>query len=142
MLHLIARRLSDKGVTIVAHLLFGVLGLWLVQRLFFYEQTEKTAILNTQGLTGLWVIGVASVVSILSTSFKQRQVYLLSCPYSYLGMVPEGAIPVVAWTRLCHDCLGSSYNHLARSRAPFEFQPANNRRHGNFAHCCRQAILG
>ena len=85
VLHLIARRLSDKGVTIAAHLLFGGLGLWLVQRLFFYEQTEETAILNAQALTDLWVIGVASVVSILSISSKQRQVYLFLAHIVILG---------------------------------------------------------
>lgn len=84
VLHLIARRLSDKAVAIAAHLLFGVLGLWLVQRLF-YGQTEGTAMLNTQALTDLWVIGVASVVSILSTSSEQRKVYLFLVHIAILG---------------------------------------------------------
>jgi uncharacterized membrane protein len=75
ILHLIARRLSDRGVAMTAHLLFGVLALWLVQRLFF-RPTEGTAILNMQGLTDLWVIGVGSFVSLLSTSSQQRKVYL------------------------------------------------------------------
>lgn len=84
VLHFIARRLSDKRVGIAANLLFGVLGLWLIQRLF-YGQAEGTAIFNTQALTDLWVIGIASVVSILLTSSEQKKVYLFLAHIAILG---------------------------------------------------------
>jgi uncharacterized membrane protein len=75
ILHLTARRLSDKGVAIASRLLFGLVALWLFQRLFF-RQSEGTAILNMQGLTDFWVIGVGSVVSLFSLSTEQRKIYL------------------------------------------------------------------
>lgn len=82
VLHFIARRLSDKRIAFVAHLLFGVLGVWLIQRLF-YGQAEGTAIFNTQALTDLWVIGLASVVSILLT--EQKKAYLFPVHIAILG---------------------------------------------------------
>jgi len=84
VLHLIAHRLSAKGLAIAAHLLFGTLGLWLVPRLY-YMQAEGTAIFNAQALTDLWMIGVASGVSLLFTSSEERKVYRLFIHILVLG---------------------------------------------------------
>ncbi|NIT61360.1 MAG: DUF2339 domain-containing protein [Aliifodinibius sp.] len=84
VLHFVARRLSDKRVTLTAHLLFGVLGLWVIQRIF-YGQAEEIAIFNTQALTDLWVIGLASAVSMLFSSSEERKVYLFLVHIAILG---------------------------------------------------------
>ena len=84
VLHFVARRLSDKRVAIGAHLLFGVICLWLIQRIF-YGQVEETAMFNTQALTDLWVIGLASAVSMLFSSSEERKVYLFLVHVAILG---------------------------------------------------------
>ncbi|MCH8569478.1 MAG: DUF2339 domain-containing protein [Balneolales bacterium] len=83
-LHLIARQLSGRAIVKFAHYLFIFLGLWLLLRLFS-DQTQGTAILNIQALTDLWVIVAASVISLLLSSYKQRNVYLLFVHIAILG---------------------------------------------------------
>jgi uncharacterized membrane protein len=86
VLHIVARRLSDKIINIAAHIFFGVIGLWLVQRLF-YGDAEGIAVFNMQALTDLWAIGVTSGIAILATSFeeKEKNIYLLLIHIAVLG---------------------------------------------------------
>jgi uncharacterized membrane protein len=84
VLHFIARRFSDRRVAISAHILFGALGLWLIQRLF-YGQAQGTAIFNTPAITDLWVIAIASVVSIGAISSEEKKVYLFLVHLAILG---------------------------------------------------------
>jgi uncharacterized membrane protein len=84
VLHFIARRLSDKRVAISAHLLFGAVGLWLLERLII-GQAQGTAIFNIPAMTDLWVIVTASVVSIRATSSEEKKVYLFLVHLAVLG---------------------------------------------------------
>ena len=85
VLHLIAYRLSDKGVAVTAHLLFGFVGLWLVFRLLDEQTTGITAILNARAVTDFWIIGVASAVSILFKSAQEKKVYRFLAHIAFLG---------------------------------------------------------
>ena len=84
VLHLIARRLSDKGIAIGAHILFIVLGVWLGGRLLF-SQVEGPPIVNAQALTNVWVIGVALGITKLLKSVKEQNVYRLAAHVAILG---------------------------------------------------------
>ena len=75
VLHFVARRLSDRIVCVYAHLLFGVLAVWLGIRLVF-EAGETTGILSAPALTDLWVIATALVVARVYGS-PERIIYLL-----------------------------------------------------------------
>lgn len=84
VLQFIARRLSDKKVAITAHLLFGALGLWLIQRLSC-GQVLGNAIFNMPAMTNLWVITVASVVSVRAIYSNEKKIYLFLAHLALLG---------------------------------------------------------
>lgn len=86
VLHVVARRIPDKIIAAVAHILFGVIGLWLVPRLF-YGDAQGIAVFNMQALTDLWVIGVASAIAILATRSEEKEkiIYLLLLHIAVLG---------------------------------------------------------
>ncbi len=75
-LHFLACRLSDRVTAIGAHLIFLVLGVWLVVRLVSMK-VEGIAILNAQALTDLAVIAAGIVVSRVLQSREAVQVYRL-----------------------------------------------------------------
>jgi len=83
-LHLLARRLSDRGISVAAHILFGIVGLWLIQRLFT-EQVEGRFILNVKAVTDLLVITITSIVTIFYLSGDEKKGYFLFIHISILG---------------------------------------------------------
>ena len=103
-LHLLANRLSDKWITLVAHILFGIVGFWLVQRLFD-EPVEGRFILNVRAVTDLWVIGIGSIITIFYLSGDEKKVYFLFIHIAILGWflrelssIPHGqGYVTIAW---------------------------------------------
>ena len=75
VLHFAARRLADRIVGVFAHLLFGVLAVWLGIRLVF-EADQTTGILTASALTDLWVIATALIVARAYGS-PEKSIYLL-----------------------------------------------------------------
>jgi uncharacterized membrane protein len=73
-LHFLALRFSDKKTAITAHLLFGIVGIWLIQRLL-KEHAQGTVLFNIQAMTDLWVIVMAFVVSIRAKFTEEKQIY-------------------------------------------------------------------
>ncbi|HUU28822.1 MAG TPA: DUF2339 domain-containing protein [archaeon] len=68
ILHLVSHRLSDRGTAIAAHILFGVLAIWLIfHQSWLYQQTsmkaEETTIFNARVLIDFAVIAAAFGVS-------------------------------------------------------------------------------
>lgn len=57
-LHLIARRLADRRVAFGGHILFAVVGAWLVQRAFYLD-LPGSSLFNAHSLSDLWVVAVA-----------------------------------------------------------------------------------
>ena len=76
MLHLVSWRLSDRGTGVCAHLLFGVLAVWLAGRLVadFTFKPEGTAILNAQSIADLAVIAAGLG---LTTMFRTKEAVTL-----------------------------------------------------------------
>ncbi|HKI46778.1 MAG TPA: DUF2339 domain-containing protein [Balneolales bacterium] len=103
-IHILANRLSDKWITLAAHILFGIVGFWLVERLFA-GPVEGRFILNVQAVTDLWVIGIGSIVTIFYLSGDEKKVYFLFIHIAILGWflrelssIPHGqGYVTIAW---------------------------------------------
>jgi uncharacterized membrane protein len=104
VLHFIARRLPDRRVAISAHLLFGLVAIWLLHRLSG-GQTSGTAVFNMPALTDFWVLLAASVVAIRALSTDEKKVYLFLAHLALLGwflrelaVLPNGqGYVTIAW---------------------------------------------
>lgn len=84
LLHLIARRRSDKIMAAGGHGLFVVLGIWLLLRLLF-EYDTGTPKFDLNILIDLVGIGAAIVVSLLTKSINVRRVYFLFAYVAFAG---------------------------------------------------------
>ena len=84
ILHLICRRLADRGTAIGAHLLFAAVGIWLAERLFS-TPVMGMAILNTKALTYFTVIAAASGISVVLRSRREQLAYRLAAHAALLG---------------------------------------------------------
>jgi len=104
VLHLVAHRLSDRRIALSAHLLNGIIVLWLFERLFD-GRSQGTAVFNAQAMIDLWVMGVASVVSFRALTGTARRLYLALLHIAVLGWflrelssLPDGqAYVTIAW---------------------------------------------
>ncbi len=86
ILHLIAFRYKDVGMERTGILIFGVVGIWMVQRLVPGIDTQSPALINPQALTDLAVMGLA-----FGSSFFVRQVEVRVAYRSFAH------IAVLAW---------------------------------------------
>ncbi len=86
VLHLICRRLSDRGTAISAHLLFAAIGVWLAERLLV-TPVAGMAILNVKALTYLAVIAAASGISVILRSHTEQLAYRLTAHVALLGWI-------------------------------------------------------
>ncbi len=86
ILTLIARRLSDKLISSIAHIFFVVLAWWLWFRLIQTPQSETT-ILNPRALTDLFVIATAFALSKLYGPSIARRIYLLAATIALAGFL-------------------------------------------------------
>jgi hypothetical protein len=103
-LHIISKRLSDKGLSFGAHVLFIVLGIWLGYRIFVAAGVG-TPILNAKALTDFFVIVSGLGVSVLFRLREVRYTYQLIAHIAFLGWLlkelsalPNGqAYVTIAW---------------------------------------------
>ena len=74
-LHLIARRLSDRRIAFGGHILYAIIGGYLLLRLA-YEPAETPAFFNTPSLVDLWTIACITASSFVWSKKPVRQIYL------------------------------------------------------------------
>ena len=84
VLHLICRRLADRGTAIGAHLLFAAVGIWLAERLFV-TPVAGMALLNAKALTSIAVIAAASGISLVLRTRAEQLAYRLAAHVALLG---------------------------------------------------------
>ncbi len=83
VLHMVALRISNRGVSVFAHILFGICGLALMNRLSLTEISQlmqpatASPIINARALTDLWVIGLGVLMSFRLRSIVEKRVYLI-----------------------------------------------------------------
>jgi uncharacterized membrane protein len=112
VLHLVARRFSDRVVSWSAHALFGVIALWLGGRLAFGVLeatfgfgTRPPAFLNVQAFADLSAIVLAFAVSGVVAPRSAGRVYRIVAHAAVLGLIlseflslPNGAsLALVSW---------------------------------------------
>ena len=125
-LHLLSHRLSNRALLVGGHLLFALVGLWLVERLTVNSDASALgvqAIVDTSAITDLAVLGAALGTS---TVLRPRQVAfayricvhaaLLGWLWRELSVLPDGdAYVTVAWGLYTVALLVAGLQ-LARSR--------------------------
>ena len=93
ILRLLAHRLKDEAVTVVCHLFFGALGLWIAQRLLSGAGVG-TPVFNTQAAADGISIAAAIGASMLAASTRERWVYRLGAHVAFLGWLLRELSPV------------------------------------------------
>jgi hypothetical protein len=99
-LHFVARQVNKKAITIFAHVLFGIICLWLGDRLYLTQLSrlmdlhDGTPILNARALTDLVVIGLGVLMSVRLRLIFEKRIYLI------ISLVAFGA-----W--LCRELSGN-----------------------------------
>lgn len=83
-LHLLARRTNDGKVAAGAHVLFGLVGWWLLLRLFAAGATG-TPIANARALSDLAIIVIATALALRVLAKEGRLTYLLAGHIAFLG---------------------------------------------------------
>ncbi|MDQ3911034.1 MAG: DUF2339 domain-containing protein [Actinomycetota bacterium] len=107
-LHLLSRRLSERALLVGGHLLFALVGLWLVERLIVNSDVGVIglqAIFNTSAITDLAVLGLALGTSTVLRPHEAAFVYRICVHAAFLGwlwrelsVLPDGdAFVTVAW---------------------------------------------
>jgi uncharacterized membrane protein len=107
-LHLLSRRLSDRALLVGGHLLFAIVGLWLVERLTDSVDAGTLGIqatFDTSAITDLAVLGTALGVSAVLRPQEASLVYRICVHAAFLGwlwrelsVLPDGdAYVTVAW---------------------------------------------
>ena len=84
VLHLISRRLGDRGTAISGHILFAVVSLVLANRLLSVA-VEGTPVFNTPALSNLAVIAVGLAISFALRPGKEQRAYRLAVHAGLLG---------------------------------------------------------
>jgi hypothetical protein len=107
-LHLLSHRLSNRALLVGGHLLFALVGLWLVERLTVNSDASALgiqAIFDTSALTDLAVLGAALGASTVLRPRQVAFVYRICVHAAFLGwlwrelsVLPDGdAYVTVAW---------------------------------------------
>src|SRR5918994_470657 len=107
-LHLLSRRMSDRALFVGGHLLFALVGLWLVERLTFNVDAGARGvqtIFDTSAVTDLAVLSLALGASTVLRSREAAFVYRICIHAAFLGWVwrevsvlPDGdAYVTIAW---------------------------------------------
>jgi hypothetical protein len=102
-LHLLAKRLEENALRVCGHLLFGIVGLWLMHRIA-EEGRPDIALLNLRAATDAAIIG-AGLLAATWMSDRHATVYHVSAHIAILGWIwrelsqlPSGeAIVTVTW---------------------------------------------
>jgi len=125
-LHLLSRRLSDRALLVGGHLLFALVGLWLVERLTVTLDAGVLgvqAIFDTSTITDLAVLSLALGTSTVLRPQEGAFVYRICVHAAFLGwlwrelsVLPDGdAYVTVAWGLYTVALLVAGLQ-LARSR--------------------------
>jgi uncharacterized membrane protein len=125
-LHLLSHRLSNRALLVGGHLLFALVGLWLVERLTINSDASALgvqAIFDTSAITDLAVLGAALGTSTVLRPRQVAFVYRICVHAAFLGwlwrelsVLPDGdAYVTVAWGLYTVALLVAGL-HLARSR--------------------------
>jgi hypothetical protein len=83
-LHLVAGRVSSKRISILAHILFAICGLWLIDRLYLTEVSrlmetlEGTPIFNARALADLAILILCLLISPKFRTINEKRFYLIS----------------------------------------------------------------
>ena len=107
-LHLLSRRISGRDLLVGGHLLFALVGLWLVERLTVNSDVGALgvqAIFNASAITDLAVLSLALGASTVLRPHEAAFVYRICVHAAFLGWLwrelsglPEGdAYVTVAW---------------------------------------------
>jgi uncharacterized membrane protein len=107
-LHLLSRRMSDRALLVGGHLLFALVGLWLVERLTFNVDAGVRGvqtIFDTSAVTDLAVLSLALGASTVLRSREAAFVYRICVHAAFLGwlwrglsVLPDGdAYVTIAW---------------------------------------------
>jgi uncharacterized membrane protein len=107
-LHLLSRRLSDRALLVGGHLLFAMVGLWLVERLKGTVDAGALGIqatFDTSAITDLAVLGAALAASTVLRPQAATLAYRICVHAAFLGwlwrelsVLPDGdAYVTVAW---------------------------------------------
>jgi len=105
ILRIVASRMGDRKISISSHVLFGLVGVWILDR-FMTGSTASIALFNLDALTELFIIGIAGLA--VPGYLKERNpklVYRLAAHVALLGwllkellILQEGqALVTVAW---------------------------------------------
>ena len=93
-LKFIASRNDESMMEAGSHLLFAVLGLWLMERLFDYP-VSSTPIFNLDSLTELLVISIGGLaIPWLSKNETAARVYLTAAHLAFLGWLLKEFVPM------------------------------------------------
>jgi uncharacterized membrane protein len=125
-LHLLSHRLSNRALLVGGHLLFALVGLWLVERLTVNSDASALgvqAIFDTSAITDLAVLGAALGTSTVLRPRQVAFVYRICVHAAFLGwlwrelsVLPDGdAYVTVAWGLYTVALLVAGL-HLARSQ--------------------------
>ena len=99
-LHLLARRLSDRILSIEAHILFLAVGTWLFVRLAvgtvegLFAASSPTAFFDVRTLVDLAVIALAFAASITISPDIIRRVYRISAHAAVAGLLLRELLPL------------------------------------------------
>jgi len=83
VLHLVALQVNNRGISIFAHVLFGICGLALLDRLSLTEFSllmqapPASPIINSSALANLWVIGLGVMMSLRFKSIIEKRSYII-----------------------------------------------------------------
>ncbi len=83
--HLLAKRLEDNALGICGHLLFGIVGLWLMQRIA-EEGRPDTAVLNLRAAADAAIIG-AGLLAATRMNERHAVVYRVFAHVAILGWI-------------------------------------------------------
>jgi len=125
-LHLVSRKLSNRALLVGGHLLFALVGLWLVERLTGNSDAGAPgvrAVFDTSAITDLAVLGLALGTSTVLRPQEAAFVYRICVHAAFLGwlwrelsVLPDGdAYVTVAWGLYTVALLVAGL-HLARRR--------------------------
>lgn len=84
VLHLLARGLTNKSITVYSHILYSIIALWMILRLAF-DTHQGTPILNPHALSSLWVVASVFLSSLLLKHATEKLVYRIAGHIALLG---------------------------------------------------------
>ncbi|MDQ5824533.1 MAG: DUF2339 domain-containing protein [Chloroflexota bacterium] len=115
-LHFVSRRLSDRGTSVMGHILWACVALWvgasfafdIIVALFGGRGTEEVPVFNAQALSYLAVIGLLVATSLVIRTRGVAMLYQVTAHLSFLALLwrelhalPNGnAFVTIAWGAL------------------------------------------